>query len=1168
MPDRKQPPTRSASTRGAGSRRTRKPAARNAASAASATGVATAAPTGETKSPRRRTGAIGRAGRMETLANAARPRSVTRPPTVVIFGAGITGLTAAHELIERGFHVQVVERTRSPEIEYGVEVGGIAANQQGVIKADLPRLHPYLFPGEDDGYCRAVQGGDIEDQGAADFLDEIPAQPDERESPEIRERRDRYVDLALKVRATPLARSRHRVNLTETLQFRTLTHSLGLPGEEIKRLVAFLAAGDADAAVVKEFRAFADDRGITNDEKLHAIAMKIARALINRTARFASDLDMAFQFSSDNLRETLAAEYENSKLMEIFFRREVLVVEVRGNSNPDLDGTTARGLGLVRAKFVRKLLLAKLHDLFLEDDQFYRLHASLSKLFEVPFEKWRYRTRELVNQFDHHLVAVSRAAAFPIGRHRDDRRRSDRVDFLVVEVPLPGEHGYRYFPAYYRHLFDTMRRTPILDANGDETSECTFDQLVTPPSVSLSLEGRRDALPIARKQFRSIEDLRAAASTLLDGVGLESRDLQIFMLRIFTFISACKDRRRLWQDQSWMEFLHGKTALSDKFSQFHQDTALALLSMDADEADAYSYALNAVQLLLDYRGDGGGVDMTLNGPTSETWLRPWKQYLVRQGVEFFQGELIDLIHIEETGEVVPLAIWHDDPPRIKDENNSEAQRAEELRRRAEELRERIPEQAPEKRLHLQPLPERVGAYYAGYTEGRGTPYGTEAMADFYILALPFEQAGRITRSFDSRHPGILGGDLARLVAFDRHCIPRDKVGNDLVQCVPSDPVRGSLRDADGKPNHPGYPLRDLSGIQFFFPNNVQIGRGHVIHGDSEWGLTSIAQATHWRTRLSRREGYLGQLSVDIGNFYRTHQIVFESAETNYLGHKDAPYKDDLRKAKTAWRCPYWEIPLRVWDQILESDEMAVDPPTYYHMDDGILLLEGKGNDSQVYPAENRTPFLINLPGQWQLRPGYGPVLDASGAAASTHSDTDIHYEISNDRWVLAGTYMATHTRLMTMEACNESARHAVNAILDAIRQDVPNPGAEPKYSSHGKQLGRRCEIFDPYNYEIADLRTFKELDKALCDEGLPHFVEILGIDRLVESMPRGAGSEATQLSKLFDAARTVHRTQGKIPGLPTLPDDFIVAQIHKGLDTLSEIPGLDGVVKKIKELIG
>jgi hypothetical protein len=62
-----------------------------------------------------------------------------------------------------------------------------------------------------------------------------------------------------------------------------------------------------------------------------------------------------------------------------------------------------------------------------------------------------------------------------------------------------------------------------------------------------------------------------------------------------------------------------------------------------------------------------------------------------------------------------------------------------------------------------------------------------------------------------------------------------------------------------------------------------------------------------------------------------------------------------------------------------------------------------------------------------------------------------------------------------MEGANESARHAVNAVLKAC--GVPS---EP------------CEIWDPEANELSDLAWLRELDETLLCRGLPHFVDILG----------------------------------------------------------------------------
>jgi glycine/D-amino acid oxidase-like deaminating enzyme len=61
------------------------------------------------------------------------PNTPSGQPVAWIFGAGITGLTAAHELIERGFEVYVVEPADDPWEPDLPAVGGVARTQWAMI---------------------------------------------------------------------------------------------------------------------------------------------------------------------------------------------------------------------------------------------------------------------------------------------------------------------------------------------------------------------------------------------------------------------------------------------------------------------------------------------------------------------------------------------------------------------------------------------------------------------------------------------------------------------------------------------------------------------------------------------------------------------------------------------------------------------------------------------------------------------------------------------------------------------------------------------------------------------------------------------------------------------------------------------------------------------------
>jgi hypothetical protein len=94
-----------------------------------------------------------------------------------------------------------------------------------------------------------------------------------------------------------------------------------------------------------------------------------------------------------------------------------------------------------------------------------------------------------------------------------------------------------------------------------------------------------------------------------------------------------------------------------------------------------------------------------------------------------------------------------------------------------------------------------------------------------------------------------------------------------------------------------------------------------------------------------------------------------------------------------------------------------------------------------------------------------------------------------------------------MEAANESARHAVNAIIqhqrDAIMQGGPGyEGADPKETSPTRMTP--CDIWPIERREVRDFDFLKELDEELYARNLDHFLEILDLAEMVRTGLRGA----------------------------------------------------------------
>lgn len=224
----------------------------------------------------------------------------------------------------------------------------------------------------------------------------------------------------------------------------------------------------------------------------------------------------------------------------------------------------------------------------------------------------------------------------------------------------------------------------------------------------------------------------------------------------------------------------------------------------------------------------------------------------------------------------------------------------------------------------------------------------------------------------------------------------------------------------------------MNGIQFFLNEEVPINKGHVIYSDSEWAVTSISQVQFWKDYDITTKGnnkVKGVLSVDVSDWFSPGKYT---------------------TTKCADECTKEEIKNEVWAQLKNSlntggtailrDDMIED----FYLDRDIEIPLSI-NDKLANQDSNREPLLVNMVNTWTLRP------DASS-------------DIPN--LFLAGDYIRTFTDLATMEGANESARRAVNAILDKDRSNAP-----------------KCKIWPMEEPNL--FKPLKWYDKTRWDKGLP-----------------------------------------------------------------------------------
>jgi hypothetical protein len=206
-------------------------------------------------------------------------------------------------------------------------------------------------------------------------------------------------------------------------------------------------------------------------------------------------------------------------------------------------------------------------------------------------------------------------------------------------------------------------------------------------------------------------------------------------------------------------------------------------------------------------------------------------------------------------------------------------------------------------------------------------------------------------------------------------------------------------------------------------------------------------------------------------------------------------------------------------------------PAWFHFDETMEF----GENGIFLRA--KVPYLVPIKGDYQKRPGplpWDPSPSVSknpleekaepGVWRASHGGYLVHW----DKLVFAGVYLKTFTRMSTMEAANESGRHAANAILDHHRQrcfgdaphrDVAEPGASSEEARHmgsevffrSSPVGDYCAIWDMEHWELPEFAQAKQYDAWCLKQGLPHPWDLLGVERMPSLVSKLA--HATNTSK-------------------------------------------------------
>ncbi len=199
---------------------------------------------------------------------------------------------------------------------------------------------------------------------------------------------------------------------------------------------------------------------------------------------------------------------------------------------------------------------------------------------------------------------------------------------------LPGEHGFRFFPNFYKHVTDTMKRIPY-----PGNAAGVFDNIVPGTRAQIARNGKMSIIAVARYP-QTLDDWVTTLKAVVNGaeLGIPDAEVLFYVDRLLTLLTTCEERRVAeYEKIAWWDFIDAahKSAAYQQF--LARGMTRSMVAIRAEEGSTRTVGYIGLQLTLGLLAIGNPVDRLLNGPTNEVWIDPWIQHLQSLGVEVHSG---------------------------------------------------------------------------------------------------------------------------------------------------------------------------------------------------------------------------------------------------------------------------------------------------------------------------------------------------------------------------------------------------------------------------------------------------------------------------------------------------------------------------------------------------
>ncbi len=187
---------------------------------------------------------------------------------------------------------------------------------------------------------------------------------------------------------------------------------------------------------------------------------------------------------------------------------------------------------------------------------------------------------------------------------------------------LPGEHGFRFFPGFYKHITDTMKRIPF----GEQGGSC-YDNLVVATRILLARAGKAETLWAARVP-ETLGDLKVVFRELFTNLDIPADEVEFFVKQMLGLATCCEERYLdEFESTPFWDFIEAKDKSENYQKYLGQGFTRSLVAMKAEQSSTCTVGRILWQLFYGLLIPGRTFDRLLNGPTNDVWIDPWRQHL-------------------------------------------------------------------------------------------------------------------------------------------------------------------------------------------------------------------------------------------------------------------------------------------------------------------------------------------------------------------------------------------------------------------------------------------------------------------------------------------------------------------------------------------------------------